>query len=44
MGNIECGKYQLIFASAENVLVEPIFFLDKKKKQKQKTKKEKIVK
>ena len=32
--DIECGKYQIVFASAENVLVKPFFFVNKKKKEK----------
>ena len=28
--DIECGKYQLVFASAENILVKPFFSLMKK--------------
>ena len=30
MEDIECGKYEFIFASAENVLVKPFFSLMKK--------------
>ena len=37
MDDIECGKYPLVFASAENVLVKP--FLDEKTKKTKKTKK-----
>ena len=32
--DIECGKYQIVFASAENVLVKPFFFVNKKKRKK----------
>ena len=32
--DIKCGKYQIVFASAENVLVKPFFFINKKKKKK----------
>ena len=31
--DIECGKYQIVFASAENVLLKPFFFVNKKKKK-----------
>ena len=27
--DIECEKYQLVFASAKNVLVRPLFYVDK---------------
>ena len=31
--DIECGKYQIVFASAENVLLKPFFFVNKKRKK-----------
>ena len=30
MEDIECGKYELVFTSAENVLVKQFFFVNEK--------------
>ena len=33
MEDVECGKYKIVFASAENILVKLFFHLLKKKKK-----------